>query len=67
MIQLRVNGEARSLDRSMSVSEFLAERGLQERMVVVEHNGEILARERYGDVFLQPSDNLEIVQMMAGG
>jgi thiamine biosynthesis protein ThiS len=36
-------------------------------MVVVEHNGEIVPRDRYPDIILLDGDNLEIVQMMAGG
>jgi thiamine biosynthesis protein ThiS len=34
---------------------------------VVERNGEIVPRDRYSDTSIQDGDNLEIVQMMAGG
>jgi thiamine biosynthesis protein ThiS len=36
-------------------------------MVVVEHNYEIVPRERYDEIVLREGDNLEIVQMVAGG
>lgn len=67
MIGLLVNGEERQIEGSISIAQFLAAHKLHERMVVVEHNGEIIPRARYGDVFLCEGDTLEIVQMMAGG
>ncbi|MBV9850439.1 MAG: sulfur carrier protein ThiS [Armatimonadetes bacterium] len=63
---LTVNGEPRETEAA-TVAEFLASRGLHARMVVVEHNGEIVPRDRYGETRLQTGDTLEIVQMMAGG
>ena len=63
---LTVNGEPRETDAE-TVVEFLASCGLQARMVVVEHNGEIAPRERYSETALHDGDVLEIVQMMAGG
>ena len=50
-----------------TVAAFLASRGLQARMVVVEHNGEIVPRDQYDETALHDGDVLEIVQMMAGG
>ena len=67
MFELVVNGEPESIDSAMSIAEFLEAHGLQERMVVVEHNRRIVARERYGDILLESGDEMEIVQMMAGG
>ncbi len=66
-IDLTVNGEERQIEDSMTIAQFLAEHNLHERMVVVEHNGEIVPRQKYGEVLLHTGDNLEIVQMMAGG
>ena len=67
MIELTVNGKTCALDGPMSIAAFLAARGLHERMVVVEHNQEIVPRSRYGAVMLAAGDEVEIVQMMAGG
>jgi len=66
-IELTVNGKSVTLDGPMSLADFLAARGLHEKMVVVEHNGEILRRDRFADVLLNVGDEVEIVQMMAGG
>lgn len=67
MISLEVNGEERQIEKPMSIAAFLAEHKLHERMVVVEHNGEIIPRAKYGDILVNEGDKLEIVQMMAGG
>ena len=40
---------------------------LEPRMVVIERNGEIIARDRLAETPVAEGDTLEIVQMMAGG
>ena len=67
MISLTINGRGVELAQAMTIRELLATKGLHEKIVVVEHNREIVPRERYGDVVIRDDDNLEIVQMMAGG
>jgi len=66
-MQLTINGKHVELAQPMTIREFLASKALHERMVVVEHNREIVPRDRYGDVVIGAGDHLEIVQMMAGG
>ena len=67
MIELTVNGVQRQVEDPITILGFLESRDLLPRMVVVEHNGVIVPRDRYGDVQLRAGDVLEIVQMMAGG
>lgn len=67
MIRLTVNGKPRELTEPTSLADFLAALGLHRRMLVVEHNGEILHRDRYGEVMLQDGDVLEIVHVVGGG
>ena len=67
MISLTINGRDVRLDKPMTIAELLASKGLTPKIVVVEHNREIVPRERYDDVVLRADDNVEIVQMMAGG
>lgn len=66
-MEVTVNGETRSLKMPISISEFLDLYALNARMVVVEHNRVIVPRERYDEVVLHDGDEIEIVQMMAGG
>lgn len=67
MIELTVNGKPSTLPAPTTIAAFLAGRDLHEKMVVVEHNREIVPRNRYHEVLLRDGDELEIVQMMAGG
>ena len=67
VIQLCINGDCRALQFGTTVTDLLAAHDLNPKMVVIEHNGEILARDRYAVTILAEGDNLEIVQMMAGG
>ena len=67
-MELTINGKTVILpEEATTLSRFLEAKGLNPLMLVVEYNGEILARDTYDAVQLQPGDVLEIVQMMAGG
>ena len=66
-MELTINGKSVTLERPLTVREFLDARELNPKMIVVERNGDILRRESFADVTLQAGDILEIVQMMAGG
>ena len=66
-MQVIINGEARELEAGTSLTGFLHSRNLRPQMVVVERNGDIVARGLYDSTFLADGDVLEIVQMMAGG
>ena len=66
-MKLRINGEDRDIDNIGTVLGVLESFGLNVRLVVIEHNGQIIPRESYGEAQLNAGDNLEIVQMMAGG
>ena len=66
-MELNINGETRKVEPVKSLSDLLISLSLPSKMVVVEHNGEIVPREKYGETLLNEGDQLEIVQMMAGG
>jgi sulfur carrier protein len=36
-------------------------------LVAVEHNGDIVKRDRFGEVLLADGDRLEIIHMVGGG
>ena len=66
-MQMTINGEARDVPDGATLGQFLASINLPSRLVVVERNGEIVARDQYEQTALHAGDVLEIVQMMAGG
>lgn len=66
-IEVRVNGEPREIERGTTIADLLDTLGLHPRLVVVEHNREILARDRLAAVTLEAGDGLEIVHFVGGG
>ena len=67
-LALTVNGEQRSVVPGTSLAAYLASLSLDPRMVVVEHNREILRdRTAYGSLVLAEGDVLEIVHFVGGG
>jgi thiamine biosynthesis protein ThiS len=67
VITIDVNGEKRTIAAGRSVEDLLGELGLHPRLIVVEHNREILERERYGAVEVREGDTLELVHFVGGG
>ena len=66
-ITVRLNGEARVVPEGLSVEKLLLHLELHPKLVVVEHNGDILRRDGYGAAQVQDGDNLELVHFVGGG
>jgi thiamine biosynthesis protein ThiS len=67
MIRVTVNGEERELRAGMTVTSLLEQLGLHPRLVVVEHNREILNRSAYEATEVRAGDNFELVHFVGGG
>ena len=66
MPRIVVNGKEEQIADELTIAQFLQGKGVSET-ALVERNMEIVKRDRYHDVQLQDGDELEVVQMMAGG
>jgi len=67
VIALQINGKHVDLDDATRLLDYLARLGVDPRSVAVEHNGEIVERDRYGEITLRAGDVVEIVRMVGGG
>ena len=67
MIQVTINGQAETLDASLSVLALLESRGLAGKRVAVERNGEIVPKGRHAETALAEGDRIEIVVAVGGG
>ncbi len=67
LIRVTVNGDDREIAAGHTVRTFLESLDLHPGLVVVERNREILDRDRYGAVTVQPGDVLELVHFVGGG
>lgn len=66
-VEIRVNGESRSVEPGTTVHALVSSTGRDPRTVAVEHNGAILPRDRYAAVVLADGDRVEIVHFVQGG
>lgn len=66
-IPVTINGAPRDVPPGRRLPELLAALGLDARLVVVEHNREIVERARMAEVEVRAGDNLEIVHFVGGG
>lgn len=66
-IEITLNGEARRVAGGRTVTALLTDLGLHPRLIVVEHNREILDRERFDATEVQDGDTLELVHFVGGG
>ncbi len=67
MPTILLNGESRTVAEGATVGDLLTELGRHPRTVAVEHDGEILPRERYAGTVLREGDRLEVVGFVQGG
>lgn len=67
MIRIHLNGKDREVAPGLSVTGLLESFDLNPTLVVVELNREILERERFSQVQVQPDDQIEVVHFVGGG
>lgn len=66
-VPIVVNGKPVEVEPDTSVTDFLADKGLQPAMVIVELNGTIIARRLYDETFFTAGDHVEMVHAVGGG
>ena len=64
---LIINGESRTFDTTLNVTNLIETLGYAGKRVAVERNGEIVPRSKHDDVMLENGDKLEIVVAVGGG
>jgi sulfur carrier protein len=63
----RINGEARAVPDGSTIADLLESFGLPVKTVLVERNGEPVARDTFDRQSIQEEDRIEIINMVAGG
>ena len=62
-----VNGDAVEVPDGATIADLLEQLALTRRLIVVERNGEPVARDALSTTALAPLDRLELVRAVAGG
>ncbi|MEX2281601.1 MAG: sulfur carrier protein ThiS [Gemmatimonadota bacterium] len=66
-IRIIINGDERDIDAGKTVADLLTELNLNPRLVVVEHNREILDRSSLDAARVAAGDVFEVVHFVGGG
>jgi sulfur carrier protein len=67
-VEITVNGTRRTIADAATIGDLLRELDLDPRMIVVEHNGQILRHDVAAPVHvLHPGDVVELVHFVGGG
>jgi sulfur carrier protein len=64
---IHINGEARELKFSRTVTELVAELELPGPALLIEHNGTALHRSEWPETPLAEGDRIELLRVVAGG
>jgi sulfur carrier protein len=67
VIELVINGEARTFAAPLTLSQLVETLDLAGKRIAIEKNGEIIPRSRHADTPLANGDRLEIVVAVGGG
>ncbi|WP_104749068.1 sulfur carrier protein ThiS [Helicobacter cynogastricus] len=66
-MQIKINGEIRHFNQSLSVQKLIEELGIDARVCAVARNGMVVKKESWACTQLQENDHLECLQFMGGG
>lgn len=66
-MDIQLNGEVKTLIKSTTIAEMVAELGLDSRKIAIEQNRIIVPKSAYSTTILSPADEIEIVAFMGGG
>lgn len=66
-IEITLNGKAAGVPDGSTILDLLNEKGLAERLVVVELNGTIVPRSSFSEIRFSAGDQVEIVHFVGGG
>lgn len=66
-MQIEVNGAATECFENTTLARLIKELGYADQRIAVEHNGQIVPRDRFEQTPIAPGDTLEIVHAIGGG
>ncbi len=66
-MKIRLNGELKDFNETLTLAQLLDKLSLAKEKVVVEHNFEIIPKERLAQALIHEGDEIEIVHFVGGG
>ena len=66
-MQITVNGQPRQLAAKATITQLLAELGLDQKRIAIEVNKDVISRSNHNKFQLTEGDYVEIIQAVGGG
>lgn len=66
-MEVKINGKNQNISEDITLSELIAQKGLNLQKIVIEHNLKIIKKEDLSQVKIKEKDNIEIVSFLGGG
>ncbi|ASS75081.1 thiamine biosynthesis protein ThiS [Tumebacillus algifaecis] len=64
---LLINGQQREVEAVQTLADVVNHFGLNERIIIIEHNLNIVPRDQYAGTQVHDGDKIEIVHFVGGG
>ncbi len=66
-MKLTVNGKEVQMQDGVTIAELVDKQRFNPEVIVIEHNQQIVKKEEWQAIILQPEDCLEVVTFVGGG
>lgn len=66
-MSIKLNGELVELNDVNTIQQLLAYYKLEDRLVIVEHNRDIILKDQYKEITIKNGDEIELVHFVGGG
>ncbi len=66
-MKIKINGKEEVIDKVNSLSDLVSGKKLTPEHIVVEHNMQIVSKDRWGKITLNENDSVEIISFVGGG
>ncbi|TXC90728.1 sulfur carrier protein ThiS [Metabacillus litoralis] len=66
-MSIKLNGELVELNDVNTIQQLLAYYKLEDRLVIVEHNRDIILKDQYKETTIKNGDEIELVHFVGGG
>jgi thiamine biosynthesis protein ThiS len=67
MMLVTINGKESDILPDSTIQDLIRAKNLPENIVIVDLNGSIINPEDWSNTYLRPDDDLELIQIIAGG
>jgi thiamine biosynthesis protein ThiS len=67
MMLVKINGKESDILPDSTIQDLIRTKNLPEKIIIVDLNGSIINPEDWSNTYLRPDDDLELIQIIAGG